>query len=301
MPEPFPERTFSGFYFAMLLVLLALILRPVGFNFRGKVDSPTWRAVWDGGIAIAGVVPSLVFGVAFGNLFLGVPFHFTNDLLPVYDGQFFALFHPFALITGVVSLAMLLMHGATYAAMKVEEPVSGRALAIARLTAIVTIVTFVLAGVWLYFLPGHQIVSEINPLAASNPLHKRVEIVSGGWMSWHQQYPLTLAFPVIAIAGLVGVLLIKGKILRFISSGIAVAMIIFTAGGALFPFLLPSATDPNHGLTIWDASSSELTLIIMLICVFIFLPLILVYTTWAVRIMRGQVTRAHVLESEDLY
>jgi cytochrome d ubiquinol oxidase subunit II len=116
--------SFSGFYFAMLLVLLALILRPVGFVFRNKIKAPRWRDTWDWALTIAGAVPALVFGVAFGNLFLGVPFHFTDTLLPVYDGSFFALFHPFALVAGVISLAMLVMHGASFAAMKIEAPFS---------------------------------------------------------------------------------------------------------------------------------------------------------------------------------
>lgn len=293
--------SFSGFYFAMLLVLLALILRPVGFNYRNKVESPVWRAFWDGGIAVAGIVPPLVFGVAFGNLFLGVPFHFTDNLLPIYDGSFWALFHPFALLVGVLSLAMLIMHGAAYAAMKIEEPVSARAAVIAKLTALITLAAFLLAGVWLTNLPGHEIVSVVNPEAASNPLYKEVALVKGAWMSWHTAYPLTGIIPALAALMLIGVIIIRAKVLRFFVSGLAVAMVILTAGGALFPFLLPSSTNPNHGLTIWDASSSKLTLMIMLVVVLIFIPLILAYTTWAVRVMRGQVTRAHVLESEDLY
>lgn len=89
--------SFSAFYFAMFLLLVALILRPVGFAFRNRLPHARWRGAWDWALTIAGAVPSLVFGVAFGNLFLGVPFHFTDVLLPVYDGSFLGLFHPFAL------------------------------------------------------------------------------------------------------------------------------------------------------------------------------------------------------------
>ncbi|QDH69198.1 cytochrome d ubiquinol oxidase subunit II [Marilutibacter alkalisoli] len=293
--------SFSGFYFAMFLVLLALILRPVGFNFRNKLPSRRWRGTWDWALTIAGVVPALVFGVAFGNLFLGVPFHMTENLLPVYDGSFFGLFHPFALLAGVVSLAMLVMHGATFAAMKIEDPVGLRARRIARITALVTLVAFIAAGLWLTVMGGHEIVGTAATLGPSNPLQKQVEVANGTWLSHHRENPWTLLAPVLAVTGLVAVALLRQRRLAFVASAIAVAAIIFTAGLALFPFLLPSATDPSHGLTVWDASSSPRTLGIMLLATVVLLPIVLVYSTWAFRVMRGQVTHAHVAESEEGY
>ena len=111
---------FSSFYLAMLLLLAVLIIRPVGFTFRGKIDDPRWRNVWDWALCINGFASALLFGVAFGNLFIGVPFHLDELSRPVYSGGFFSLLHPFALLSGVISLAMLIMHGASYAALKVE-------------------------------------------------------------------------------------------------------------------------------------------------------------------------------------
>ncbi len=296
--------SFSGFYFAMLLVLLALILRPVGFNFRGKLTSPRWRDTWDWALTIAGVVPSLVFGVAFGNLFLGVPFHFTPNMLPVYDGSFFGLFHPFALLAGVVSLAMLVMHGGTWAALKIEDPVGLRAQRIARVSALVTLVAFAACGLWLMALPGHEIVSPVVGDAATNPLLKQVTSVPGGWLSNLREYPLTWLAPGAAALSLLAVALLRRRMLAFIASGVAVTAIIFTGGIGLFPFLMPSSSNPSHGLTVWDASSSRITLEIMLLMTVVFLPIVLAYSTWAFRIMRGQVTRAHVEETkpgEEVY
>lgn len=288
--------SFSGFYFAMLLVLLALILRPVGFNFRNKVENPAWRNLWDWALTVAGAVPALVFGVAFGNLFLGVPFHLTDTLLPVYDGHFFGLFHPFALLAGVVSLAMLVMHGASFGAMKIEGAVGERAHKVARGAAIVTLLAFIAAGAWLSVLPGHAIVGTVAADGPSNPLHKQVAVTAGTWLANQQAHPLLWLVPALAAAAMLAVALLRGRVAGFVASCLAVASIILTAGIALFPFLLPSSTNPAHGLTVWDASSSARTLGIMLFAAVVFLPLILAYSTWAFRIMRGQVTRAHVEE-----
>jgi len=293
--------SFSGFYFAMLLVLLALILRPVGFVFRNKLPNPAWRNTWDWALTIAGAVPSLVFGVAFGNLFLGAPFQFSDDMRMSYDGGLLGLLSPFALLAGVVSLSMLVMHGASFVAMRVEHPIGARARRIARIAAAATAVTFVVAGVWLLRLDGHVITSAIDPLAASNPLYKQVGIEPGGWLGNYRSYPWTVSAPIAVVLGLLGVVLARRPGLAFIASGLSVTGVILTAGFSLFPFLLPSSSHPAHGLTVWDASSSELTLKIMLLATAVLLPIVLAYTTWAFRVMRGQVTRQHVIESEELY
>ncbi|MFK3649444.1 cytochrome d ubiquinol oxidase subunit II [Lysobacter enzymogenes] len=286
--------SFSAFYFAMFLLLVALILRPVGFAFRNRLPHARWRGAWDWALTIAGAVPSLVFGVAFGNLFLGVPFHFTDELLPVFDGSFLGLFHPFALLAGAVSLSMLVMHGASYAAMRVEDPVGARARRIARIAALAAAAAFAAGGVWLRTLPGSAIVGAWSTGAPSDPLAKQASAVDGGWLANYALQPWLIALPALAFAALLAVALLRSRRWSFIASGTAVACIILTAGASLFPFLLPSATDPAHGLTVWDASSSQRTLGIMLVAAAIFLPLILAYSAWAFRVMRGTVTRAHV-------
>lgn len=296
--------SFSGFYFAMLLVLLALILRPVGFAFRNRLPHAKWRGAWDWALTIAGAVPALVFGVAFGNLFLGVPFHFEQTLLPIYDGSFLGLFHPFALLAGVVSLSMLVMHGACFAAMKVEDPVGARARRIARLAAIAVLASFSICGLWLMTIDGSVAIGVLKSDGPSNPLGKQVMLASGAWLANYGRHPWMLAAPIAAYAMLAVVVLVPRRRLAFVASALSVAAIVLTAGFSLFPFLMPSSTDPSHGLTVWDASSSASTLRIMLVATALLLPVVLAYSTWAFRVMRGQVTRAHVQtrsDSEETY
>jgi cytochrome d ubiquinol oxidase subunit II len=290
--------SFSGLYLAMFLVLVALILRPVGFMYRNKLANAKWRAVWDLALCFGGAAPAFLFGVAFGNLFLGVPFHIDELARPVYTGGFFGLLHPFALLAGVVSLSMLVLHGAAYAAMKVEEPIAGRARHAGRIAAVVTVASFTAAGMWLATgIDGLRIVGEIDVGGASNPLHKSVEAISGGWLANYSVHPWMWAAPILAYAGaLVAWLALRAKRAgaAFSASALAVSGVILTAGFGLFPFLLPSSSHPASSLTVWDASSSRRTLFIMLIAVIVFLPVVLAYTTWVYRVLRGKITLAHV-------
>ncbi len=295
---------FSSFYLAMLLLLAVLIIRPVGFTFRGKIDDPRWRHVWDWALCINGFASALLFGVAFGNLFIGVPFHLDELSRPVYSGGFFSLLHPFALLSGVISLAMLIMHGASYAALKVESPMGNRAAHVGRIAALVLIAAFSLAGLWLANgIEGLRITSVIDGNGPSNPLLKTVHPASGAWIDNFRSHPALWLAPLAAYVASITVwfALSKRARLAFIASAVTQAGIIFTAGFSLFPFLLPSSTHPASSLTVWDASSSRLTLFIMLIAVIVFLPVILAYTAWVFRIMRGQITLAHVREQAKHY
>src|SRR5476651_118699 len=139
---------FSGFYLAMFLILCALILRPVAFKFRSKVTHPTWRSIWDWALFVAGFVPSLVFGVAFGNVILGVPFRFDDMMRMTYEGTLFGLLNPFALLCGLVSVAMLAMHGGAYLALKAGPPIGARGASISSGAALATIALFLVGGVW---------------------------------------------------------------------------------------------------------------------------------------------------------
>jgi len=127
---------FSGLYVAMFLLLLAFIVRPVGFGYRNKIADLRWRNAWDWVLTISGLVPALIFGVAFGNLFLGLPFRFDGDMRMSYEGGFFGLLRPFALLTGLTSIAMILLHGAAYAAQKTDPVIAARARRVIRITAI---------------------------------------------------------------------------------------------------------------------------------------------------------------------
>src|ERR1700688_2099731 len=145
---PLYAAAFSGFYLAMFLVLCALILRPVGFKYRSKIADRRWLAFWDAAIFLGGFIPALIFGVAVGNMLRGVPFRFDDDLRLIYQGGLLGLLNPFALLCGLVSVAMLALHGATYLALKAGEPVAGRAAALAKWAALTLIVLFTLGGLW---------------------------------------------------------------------------------------------------------------------------------------------------------
>jgi len=296
--------SFSGLYLAMFLVLVAFILRPVGFTFRNKLADPRWRSVWDGALLIGGAVPALLFGVAFGNLFLGLPFHFDALMRPVYTGGFFNLLEPFALLVGLVSLSMLVMHGATYAALKVGEPMSERAAAAGRAAAGLYLVTFIAAGAWLATMEGQRIVSVIHGSAPSNPLAKTVVLARGAWLQNFSTHPGLWVVPIAALlAGLATWVLLRARRpgLGFVASSLAQAATILTAGIGLFPFLMPSSTQPDHGLTVWDASSSARTLTIMLVAVIVFLPIVLAYTAWVFRVLKGRITLEELRRHEGSY
>lgn len=292
---PFVYATaFSGFYIAMMAVLWALFFRPVGFDYRSKVEDPRWRNFWDWGLFIGGAIPPVIFGVAFGNLFLGVPFQFDDTLRVSYSGSFFGLLTPFPLLCGVVSLALLLTHGAHYLMLRTEGAVAVRARRAALLFNLLLGAGFALAGLWLALgIPGYAIVSGALPNGPSDPLAKSVAHEAGAWLANYSRYPATILLPVLAFVaigiGWLAALKKRGGI-AFIASSIACAGVIGTAGVSLFPFILPSSSHLQSSLTVWDATSSKLTLAIMLAVVVIFLPLIVVYTSWAYRVMRGKVT-----------
>ncbi|MEA3274850.1 MAG: cytochrome d ubiquinol oxidase subunit II [Pseudomonadota bacterium] len=295
---------FSGFYFAMLLALFALFFRPVGFDYRSKIADPRWRNAWDWGLFVGGTVPALIFGVAFGNLLQGVPFHLDEFLRPYYTGSFWGLLNPFALLAGVVSLGMLTMHGGVWLQLRTEEAIANRAKSWVKWTGIITILAFAGAGVWLALgIDGFKVVSMPALDATPNPLTKEVAILSGAWMENYKLYPWTLAFPILGFAGM-GLTIVLSMANRpgwgFVMSSLALTGIIMTAGAAMFPFIMPSSTNPGSSLIAWDAVSSHLTLTVMFWAAVIFIPIILGYTTWTYYQMWRTVTVEEIKAQEHL-
>jgi len=288
---------FSGFYFALMAVLWAMFFRPVGFEYRSKVADARWRTAWDWGLFVGGAVPALVFGVAIGNVITGVPFHFEDSMMPVYTGSFWALFTPFALLCGVASLSLLLFHGANYLQLRTEGVVAERARTAALIFGVVLLLVFSLGGVMMAGMQGYQITSNVVPGDAVSPVGKTVVMQAGAWMNNYKTYPLIWALTALAYAGIALGLLaaLKRKPgLAFIGSGLACAGVILTAGAAIFPFVLPSSSHPGHSLTVWDCVSSQRTLNIMFWVALVMTPIVLAYTSWAYRVMRGKVTLAQV-------
>ncbi|MDD2925380.1 cytochrome d ubiquinol oxidase subunit II [Rhodoferax sp.] len=288
---------FSGFYFALMAVLWALFFRPVGFEYRSKVADARWRTAWDWGLFVGGAVPALVFGVAIGNVITGVPFHFEDSMMPVYTGSFWALFTPFALLCGVASLSLLLFHGANYLQLRTEGVLAERARTAALLFGVILLLVFSLGGVLAAGMQGYQITSSVVPGEAVSPVGKTVVMQAGAWMNNYHAHPWTWALPALAYVGIVlGLLAARQRKpgLAFIGSGLACAGVILTAGAAIFPFVLPSSSHPGHSLTVWDCVSSQRTLNIMFWVALVMTPIVLAYTSWAYRVMRGKVTLAQV-------
>lgn len=289
---------FSGFYIAMILVLASLFFRPVGFDYRSKIEDPRWRGMWDWGIFIGSFVPPVVIGVAFGNLLQGVPFHVDEYLRLFYTGSFFQLLNPFGLLAGVVSLAMFITMGATYLQMRTTGDLLVRVRGVTQISSLVTLVLFLLGGVWVVNgIDGFTITSVIDTNAVSNPLNKTVAHQAGAWMANYHSNPLLWAIPALGVLLPLLTLLCSrlGKgAWAFIFSSLTVACIILTAGVTLFPFIMPSTTMPEASLTVWDATSSLLTLKVMTIVAVIFVPIVLLYTIWCYYKMYGRITKEHI-------
>lgn len=292
---------FSGFYWALMAALWALFLRPVGFKYRSMIANARWRQCWDWALFVGSFVPAVIFGVAFGNLFLGVPFEFDNSLVSKYSGTFFALLNPFALLCGLVSASMLIMQGGVYLAHRTVGDIQARAIRHTQLSAVVMVMLFVLAGVWVRSLDGYVIVSVVDGNALPNPLDKTVMTQTGAWLHNFMTHPQTWTFPMLGVVmPLISMILLRLKhtLTAFIASSLAVLGVIMTAGVALFPFIMPSSSQPNASLTVWDGVSSHLTLMVMLYVTVLLLPLVVIYTSWAYAVMRGKVTKAYIQEQE---
>ncbi len=299
---PLYAVSFSGFYLAMFAVLAALILRPVGFKYRSKRDSVVWRSAWDWALFVGGAVPALIFGVAMGNVLQGVPFRFNEDLMIFYEGSFFGLLNPFALLAGLVSLAMLVMHGAAWLQLKTEGPVRERARKYGSAAAVVTIVAYALAGVWLaYGIAGYAIVGSPVTDGPSNPLFGEVAR-SPSWFAAYAARPWIAVAPVLGFAGAALVFLgfrAGREVSTLLFSKLSIAGIVASVGLTMFPFILPSSLDAKSSLTVWNSSSSHQTLFVMLVMAVIFVPIILAYTAWVYKVLWGKVTEADVTENSS--
>ena len=316
---PLYAVSFSGFYLAMFLTLAALILRPVAFKYRSKREDPRWRSRWDWALFVSGAVPVLIFGVAVGNVLQGVPFRLTDDLMPIYEGstlgKLFGLLNPFALLVGIVSLGMLVMHGAAWLSLKAEGDVVARARRYGTVAGQVALAGFLLAGLWLAVgIDGYRLVEAAAPDGPSNPLLTEV-VRDTSWLQAYAVRPWIAIAPLLGVAGMLLALwgLRRGRagragrttgaeVATLLFSKLGILGVISTVGLTMFPFILPSSIVPRSSLTVWDASSSHLTLFVMLVSTAIFLPLVLLYTAWVYKVLWGKVTEKDVAEGgESLY
>ncbi|MEG3171250.1 cytochrome d ubiquinol oxidase subunit II [Sphingomonas sp. ZB1N12] len=298
--------SFSGFYLAMFLVLAALILRPVGFKYRSKRPDAAWRSRWDWALFVGGFVPALVFGVAVGNVLSGAPFRLDSDLRAFFDGSFLGLFTPFTLLCGLLSVAMLVLHGSAWLAIKIERgPVHDRARKFGTVAGLASLALFAIGWAFVaYGDIGYRIVGAIDPSGPSNPLRTTSELARGGWLANYSLYPWMMIAPALGFGGAALALfgIRRGSEgAAFAGSSASALGIIATVGLSMFPFILPSSIDPHSSLTVWNASSSAKTLGIMLFVTVVLLPIVVAYTAWAYKVMFGRVTTQEVATNPDFY
>lgn len=298
--------SFSGFYIAMFVVLAALIMRPVGFKYRSKRLDPAWRSRWDWALFAGGLVPSLVFGVAVGNVLQGVPLRLDGDLRVFYEGRFFGLFTPTTLLCGLLSVCMLVLHGAAFLSVKVEHgAVYARARQAGMIAALLAILLFALGGLDVaYGGLGYRLVSAVDAAGPSNPLRAESVAAAGAWLANYGRHTWMILAPVLGFAGALAACLAflsRRDAAALLASGAATFGIISTVGVSMFPFIIPSSIDPHSSLLVWNSSSSEATLFIMLASTVIFLPIVLLYTGWVYRVMWGRVTAREVATNQDFY
>lgn len=259
---------FSGFYMALVLMLLALIVRGVAFEFRSKVENPRWRSLWDWVIFGGSLIPALLWGVAMANLIRGVKI----DATMTYVGTFFDLLNPYALLGGVATLMTFILHGAIYLSLKIEGPLKERAHKFAKnfwlLTAIV-VFAFVITG---YFFATDMFLNlgvnpGIVPLTAGSALLLTGYFLRREWNGW-----------------------------AFAMTGVTIVFSTVTIFMGLFPRVMVSSLDPAYSLTIYNAASSPYTLRVMLIVALIFVPIVLIYQGWTYWVFRKRLTTESHLE-----
>ncbi len=295
---------FSGLYTGMLVLLFGLFLRPVGFDYRSKLADPRWRSAWDWALFAGGAVPAIVLSLAAGNLILGLPFQLDNDLRSIYSGGFWDLFQPFALLCVAVGVALLCLHGAVFLNWRTEAALAQRARCVILWSSLIFTVSFIAAGLWIAFgVDGYRITSLIDTTHIVNPLAKTVEKTAGLWLDNYSKYPWLLLSPVLAIVGAGLVVLLSAKRYAgwaFVLSSLVVISVIVTAGGSLFPFIIPSSIAPASSLTVWDASASRYTLQLLFVATVLLMPIVLAYTVWVYRVMRGKITVEDIQKNQHV-
>ncbi|MFQ2467726.1 cytochrome d ubiquinol oxidase subunit II [Aeromonas caviae] len=286
---------FSALYVPFMFLLFGLFLRPVGFDYRSKLPDPVWRRWWDRALVVGGLLPTLVFGATLGLVLQGLPFRFDAALRIHYGA--FAFHWPLLLTAMGTALALLLLHGASFLQCKTQGAIAARSARLALWLGPLASVLFALGGVWLGEMAGYRITAIGDLNGALTPLMKEVVAVPAGWLGNFVAHPVLWAVPVLGLLlPLVCALACRlGKSgLALVASGGACAAMMLTVAIALFPFVLPSSLDPASSLTLWDSTSSERTLLIMLGIVGVLMPVNIGYTLWVYRVVRGRVSAEQV-------
>ena len=262
---------FSSLYSALMLILFALILRGVSFEFRGKINHPRWRKVWDTCIFVGSFVPALLFGVAFANIFQGIPIDHNG----IYHGTLFTLLNPYGLLGGILFVLLFMIHGALWISIKSEGDLQERAVSTAKK------LWPVLLGVAVVFL----IASKFSTRLYDNYIK-------------HPAFFIVILMMVLALLSVRFFLVRKTFFKAWFASALTIVGATFFGVIGLYPNLFPSSLNPRYSLTAYNASSSPLTLKIMLIVVIIFIPVVIGYQIWAYNLFKGKVTEADLSHDE---
>jgi cytochrome d ubiquinol oxidase subunit II len=295
---------FSALYVVMLVLLWSMMIRPLAFEYRGKLQSQRWRNGWDWVLFVSGFVPMLVFGTAMGNVLQGIAFHFEWNLASRFDGSFLALVNPFAILCALLSVAMSIYMGATMLMNGGEGALRSRAATLALAGGIVALALFTLGGFWVSAMPGYHLVHAPGPGLVQTPLAQTVERANGAWLTNFRAHPILWLVPALTYVALLPGLLALRRGWSHVAWWLGVLGwigILGTVGTAMFPFMLPSSVEPSHSLTVWNAGSSAHTLAWMLGFTAVFIPLILWYTGWAYWVMRGKVSAGQIEADEHAY
>ncbi len=296
---------FSGLYYALFLVLISLILRPPGMDFRSKMKSQAWRSMWDWALFISGFVPALVFGVGLGNLMLGIPFDFDDILQSHYHGSFWALLNPFAVLFGLCSVAILMLQGGVYLQKKLIVDFTETLKRINIIAALGFVTLFVLIGIWIAWgVNGFQIETIGNLQDNLIPVHKQVAVMPKAWLKHYHEFPLLWSLPILAVICALGAAISSAKewcgCAVFLSS-LTIILALLTANVAMYPFILPSSVNPDHSLTLWDSVSSHRSLQYMFWVAVFFLPIITFYTSWVYKVISGKMEVKTTLNKPEAY
>lgn len=286
---------FSALYVPFMFLLFGLFLRPVGFDYRSKLADPVWRRWWDRALVVGGLLPTLVFGATLGFLLQGLPFRF-DAALRIHYGAFD--FHwPLLLTCMGTALALLLLHGASFLQCKTQGEIARRCARQSLWLGPLASGLFALGGVWLSQMAGYRVleIGDIN--GALTPLMKEVGVAQQGWLGNFVAHPWLWCVPALGLVlPMVSSLASARELPRtaLLASGGACASMMLTIAIALFPFVLPSSLDPSSSLTLWDSTSSERTLFIMLGIVGVLMPINIGYTLWVYRVVRGKMSAQQI-------
>ncbi|QJC28167.1 cytochrome d ubiquinol oxidase subunit II [Enterobacteriaceae endosymbiont of Plateumaris braccata] len=294
---------FSSFYIAMIIMLLSLFLRPVGFEYRSKIKSYKWQNVCDILISIGSIIPPIIIGIAMGNLLKGIPFYIDRYFSIHSTLHFFNLFNIFSIIISMTSVTMFINQASTYLQLRInDKDISYKAHIITLISSIILIVFFILSFInTMFYIKGYKL-SIMNGIINLNK--KEVLHTYGSWFANFEIHNYSLIIPLICLILPVCTIIysqLKNKIMTFICSSLTITFIVFTVGITMFPFIIPSSTVPLQSLTMWNSASSKLTLSIMLYAAIIFIPIILGYTFWCYKKMFFPLNKEEIKKNTNNY